>query len=108
MKVTHLFLILAFSTLCIGCHTASTNDHSPHAEAITLVMRTQGDVIRTVDGENWFHDTKSREWIAKRPFVPGISDSTQLFEVQYKIDGVVMAMWMVDTKSQAVHHASAK
>jgi len=97
--------------LCAGCRTTdvtTTHDRSPHAEAITLVMRTQGDLIKTVDQENWWHDTKARTWTATRPFSPGTLDSTHLFQVEYRIDGNLAAKWLVDTQRSSVQRSPEK
>ena len=75
---------------------------SPHAAALELVFKTQAARIRTVDTENWWHDTKERNWVVKRPFSPGIIDSTHLFEVSYRIDGDEKAAWLVDTRKKTV------
>ena len=85
----------------------TTHDRSPHAAALALVLRTQADVIQAVDRENWWHDTKTREWTAQRPFAPGTLDSTHMFQVEYKIDGVVVAQWLVDTERRSVQHHAA-
>jgi len=67
-----------------------------------LVLTTQKETIRTVDQENWWLDVKEREWTVKRPFGPGILDSTHWFIVSYKIDGKTMASWFVDTQEKTV------
>ncbi len=85
--------------------------NSPHADAIALVVRTQADVIRKaeapgrIDGkgdELWWHDTLERTWVVKRPFGPGVIDSTHLFDVSYKLDGRTLARWLVDTRKGEV------
>ena len=87
------------------------SDNSPHADALALVLRTQADVIRTVEApeppggkgdERWWHDTLERTWVVKRPAHPGVIDSTHHFDVTYKIDGKVVARWSVDTRKQTV------
>jgi|SRR6516225_464059 hypothetical protein len=75
---------------------------SPHAEAIQLILKTQQARIREVDRENWEHDVKERTWVVRRPFSPGIIDSTHMFNVSYRIDGKEVATWFVDTAKGAV------
>jgi hypothetical protein len=87
---------------CPTSEATTTHDRSPHAKALALVMRTQADVIKAVDTENWWHDTKTREWTAQRPFAPGTLDSSHMFQVEYKIDGLVVARWLVDTERRSV------
>ena len=75
---------------------------SPHADAIQLVLKTQQARIREVDRENWEHDVKDRAWVVRRPFAPGIIDSTHMFNVCYRIDGKEVATWFVDTAKGTV------
>ena len=75
---------------------------SPHAAALALVFQKAAARVREVDQENWWHDTKERTWVARRPVGPGIIDSTHLFDVAYRIDGKPAAAWMVDTKKGTV------
>jgi len=75
---------------------------SPHGEALNLVLSTQQKTIRDVDKENWWHDTVTREWSVKRPFAPGVYDSTHWFDVSYKIGGKEVASWFVDTSKKQV------
>lgn len=81
---------------------------SPHAEAIQLVIKTQQGRIREVDQENWDHDVKDRAWAVRRPFHPGIIDSTRLFNVSYRIDGKEVAAWLVDTNKGTVQNVDLK
>jgi hypothetical protein len=83
---------------------------SPHADAIQLVLKTQQARIREVDRENWEHDVKDRAWVVRRPFAPGIIDSTHMFNVGYRIDGKEVATWFVDTAKGTVQpeHWKAK
>lgn len=81
---------------------------SPHAEAIQLVIKTQQARIREVDQENWDHDVKDRSWTVRRPFHPGIIDSTRMFNVSYRIDGKEVAAWMVDTAKGTVQSVDLK
>jgi hypothetical protein len=75
---------------------------SPHSAALELVFKTQAARIRAVDTENWWHDTQERTWVVKRPFGPGVIDSTHMFEVKYRIDGNEVAAWLVDTRKKTV------
>ena len=81
---------------------------SPHGEAIALVIKTQQTRIREVDQENWEHDVKERTWHVRRPFHPGIIDSTHMFNVSYHIDGKEVAAWLVDTAKGSVQSAQVK
>ena len=47
-------------------------------------------------------DTKERTWSVRRPFYPGVYDSTHLFDVSYRIDGKEVAAWFVDTRTGKV------
>lgn len=79
------------------------DDAIPAADAIRLVLDARGDQIRAFDTakDRWF-DTKERSWSARRPIGPGYIDSTHMFEVTYRIDGVAVATWSVDTAKRAV------
>ena len=46
---------------------------SPHTEALTLVLTCEADSIATLepDHDAWWHDTRVRQWVVKRPFSPG-------------------------------------
>ena len=83
-------------------------EQSPHAEAIQLVMTTQMDEIRKIDGNDWLFDVKARCWEAKRLFYPGLIDSTHTFQVTYRIDGQLAQSWMVDTRKKTVEIEKAK
>ena len=68
--------------------------------ALQIVLATQQDRLRALDSpESWWHDTKERSWSVKRPFDPGVLDTTHVFLVSYKIDGVTVATWQVDTRT---------
>jgi hypothetical protein len=82
-------------------------ERSPHAEALELVFQKAADRIRAVDKENWWHDVKERTWSVRRPFHPGIINSTHLFTVSYHIDGKPVAAWQVDTGSGTVDEVKA-
>jgi hypothetical protein len=81
---------------------------SPHAAALDLVFRTQQARIREVDGEDWWHDVKERSWVVRRPFNPGVIDSTHWFNVSYRIDGKEVAAWCVETSKGQVQVIKAK
>jgi hypothetical protein len=83
-------------------------ERSPHAAALELVFRTQQARIREVDGEDWWQDVKERQWVVKRPFAPGVIDSTHWFNVSYRIDGRDVATWCVDTAKGQVQLMDAK
>ena len=103
-----LFLaLIALSLSTLSLVRSSTierkaTEESPHAQALALVFQTQQDKIREVDRENWWFDTKTREWEVRRPFAPGHIDSTHMFVVKYKIDGKEMFSWTVDTRAKTV------
>ena len=67
---------------------------------INLVANTQRDEIRAADrrvaNADWWVDALDREWIVKRPFGPGLFDSTHWFYVSYKVNGRVLMSWFVD------------
>jgi hypothetical protein len=103
--ITSILIATVAFTISSGATTTnstpSTVEGSPHAEAIMLVMKTQQDVIRTVEQEcPWWFDTMNREWIVRRPVSPGIIDSTHMFEVTYKIEGDEVARWSVNTNRE--------
>jgi hypothetical protein len=81
---------------------------SPHGEAIQLVIKTQQARLREVERENWDHDVKDRTWVVRRPFHPGVIDSTRMFNVSYRIDGKEVASWLVDTTKGTVQSADGK
>ena len=98
-------IALVLSTLSL-VHSSRADrkatEESPHAQALALVFQTQQDKIREVDRENWWFDTKAREWEVRRPFAPGQIDSTHMFVVKYKIDGKEVFSWVVDTRAKTV------
>jgi hypothetical protein len=75
-------------------------DRNPVIEAINLVATTQRDEIRSADRKvanaDWWLDALDREWIVKRPFGPGLFDTTHWFYVSYKVNGRVLMSWFVD------------
>ena len=97
-----LCVSLLISLFTYAATDANRGKTSPHADALALVLETQTDVIAKVDTENWWHDTKERSWTVVRPFGPGIINSTQMFNVFYKIDGKAVASWSVDTGKKTV------
>jgi len=91
----------------------------PHNLALSLVWRTQQDVIcklelRHATGqqkkekehlapeERWWFDTDNRQWTVRRPIAPGTLDSTHWFSINYLIDGKSVGSWFVDTRKEAV------
>ena len=93
---------------------------SPHAEALQLVFTKGANRIREVelafakatkaaepkfkieDEEFWWHDVAKREWTARRSAYPGFIDSTHHLNVDYRIDGKVVASWFVDTRGGTI------
>jgi hypothetical protein len=114
MKLRVLFAVLIAGLAAYALGDQGRNDPkvqtSPHADAIQLVLKTQQARIREVDRENWEHDVKDRAWVVRRPFAPGIIDSTHMFNVCYRIDGKEVATWFVDTAKGTVQpeHWKAK
>jgi len=98
LTITSIVLIL----LCGFISAEDRGEKSPHAEALMLVLSTQGDVIAQVDKENWWFDVKERAWSVRRPFGPGVIDSTHMFVVTYSIGGKKLATWHVDTDKKTV------
>lgn len=106
MKLQSCLAILVASVAAYTIGAQGRNDAkvevSPHATALELVFQTQQKRIREADAENWWHDTKERTWVAKRPFAPGNVNSTQMFEVSFRIEGKEVAAWLVDTAHKDV------
>lgn len=79
---------------------------NPIIEAIDLVATRQRTAIRAADRKvsesNWWSDTLQREWIVRRPFGPGIFDSTHWFYVSYKVNGRILMSWFVDVRKHTV------
>jgi hypothetical protein len=66
-------------------------------------MEQRAAQIREIDPANdWWHDTKKRTWSARRPFEPGVMDSTHFIQVSYEIDGRMVASWNVNTLTRQV------
>ena len=88
--------------LTISAHPVSAKDPREIAPvtAIQVVLDTQQEKLRAVDSpDNWWHDTKERSWSVKRQVQPGVLNTTHIFTVIYKIDGVAAAKWQVDTRA---------
>lgn len=103
MKTLHLFLLLVLSGISGISLAADVPDESPHAAAIRLVMTSRSAEVRKLDqSPDWWHDTKERVWSVKRPFGPGVVDSTHYFQVSYSIDGQVVGTWSVNTRTGQV------
>ncbi|GAB3361917.1 hypothetical protein [Lysobacter tyrosinilyticus] len=103
MKALHLVLLLILAGFSCSSLAADVPDESPHAAAIRLVMTSRSAEVRKLDqNPDWWHDTKERAWSAKRPFGPGIVDSTHYFQVSYSIDGQVVGTWSVNTRTGQV------
>jgi len=122
MRLICLTLACGLATGCVsqprhaGSATPQTSHTlsgpSPHAEALRLVLERCGPAIDALDKaasgppinreDRWWFDTERRGWTVKRLFGPGIFDSTHWFDVQYEIDGKVVATWSVDTRKGTV------
>ena len=105
-----ILIIVALTSVVVGRSFAGPStqpaaETSPHVEALQLVFEKCGDRIRAVDKEEWWFDTKEREWTAMRPVEPGIIDSTHMFFVDYKIGGTVVLSWIVDTRAGTVRES---
>lgn len=122
LRSAHRAVIVAVIATVFGLASGTAGpkpkkpDGSPHADALALVLRTQADEIRKVEAprqvngtedELWWHDTKERTWAVRRPFAPGVIDSTHLFDVTYRIDGKEVARWLVDTRKGTARRAEA-
>ena len=82
-----------------GAATSYSEASNP-ASAIELVLSTrQADILEVDSPDSWWHDTKERNWSVRRPFEPGVLDTTRTFIVSYSIDRTVVAEWDVDTKT---------
>jgi hypothetical protein len=83
-----------------------TQGRNPVLEAINLVATTQRAEIQAADRKvsesDWWSDTLERDWIVKRPFGPGIFDSTHWFYVSYKVNGRILMSWFVDLNKGTV------
>ncbi len=113
MKRTKLLLltfIISLSSLYVFGQEKPVE--SPHSQALMHVLTTQQDIIRKIDENNlkgdvndWWHDVEERRWIVKRPFYPGLVDSTHMFSVDYIINEKTVAQWSVDINYNTVELA---
>jgi hypothetical protein len=71
-------------------------------QALSLVFQTQQQQIQKLDSEDWWIDTKTRQWSVTRPVPPGTLDSTHWFTVTYQIEGKNVGSWFVDTRQKTV------
>ena len=112
MRFSAVLAVLVALTAAFALGAQAQRDQkvqtSPHAEAIQLVIKTQHARLREVDRENWEHDVKERTWVVRRPFHPGVIDSTHMFNVSYRIDGKEVASWLVDTRKGSVQPMTVK
>ena len=120
MRLAYRIVVAASFSVLAGLAVVAADPkpgNSPHADALGLVLNTQADEIRKaeapgrIDGtgdELWWHDTKERTWVVKRPFSPGSIDSTHLFVVTYRIEGKDAAEWLVDTRKGSVSRRETK
>jgi len=104
VKILTLAVALAAVALLVPAGSAEDRkpEKSPHAAALELVFQKAAERIRAVDRENWWHDTEERAWLVRRPFSPGVIDSTHLFVVTYQVAGKKAAAWNVDTRAGKV------
>ena len=80
---------------------------NPHSEAIKLVIEDQREYLEELEKSksgkaSVWHDRLAREWTSVRPFDPGYIDSTHWFNVTFKIEGEILAMWLVNLKTRTV------
>jgi len=76
---------------------------APHFKAIRLVMEQRAAELNSVDPKNdWWHDTKRRTWTTRRPFEPGVFDTTNSIQVTYSVEDEVLANWNVNTRTGQV------
>jgi len=99
----------------------SDNGVSPHSIALGLVFRTQQPLIARLESDYfrscgaddrkgykaladsyWWHDIQDRQWSVRRPFYPGLFDSTHWLLVTYSMSGKWLATWSVDTRKDTV------
>lgn len=104
---TWLMVVIAIVAFVAGIQVqaAKEDTKSPHVAALELVFKTQEARIRAVDAGNWWHDAEERNWVVRRPFMPGVIDSTHLFEVSYRIKGKEVLGWFVDTGKGTVEES---
>lgn len=99
-----LMVVVAIVAFIAGiqAQAAKEDTKSPHVAALELVFKTQEARIRAVDTGNWWHDAEERNWVVRRPFMPGVIDSTHWFEVSYRIKGKNVLSWPVKTSTGEV------
>jgi hypothetical protein len=91
-------IALAFFLTILAPPAFAVESPDNPAAAIQLILDTRQNEIRSVDSpSSWWHDTKERAWSVKRLVEPGILDTTHTFIVTYRVDGVALASWRVDT-----------
>ena len=118
-------LIARITTVALGISAfrssvvnVQANAGSPHADAISLVIKTQQKEMAVGEqkyfkekGVDWWrgefeqyrwHDTIMRTWSVARPVAPGVVDSTHWFSVSYSINATVVCRWSVDTSKNKV------
>jgi hypothetical protein len=100
-RILFALTVTALVAFSVGAYTQNQPkvEKSPHAAALELVFKTQAEQIRQVDKGDWWLDIDERAWVVKRPFHPGIIDSTCWFDVSYRINGKEVASWFVDTRT---------
>lgn len=90
-----------FACLLAAAVTPALAKDSPKVSpdtALRIVLDTQQDKLRVIDSpDSWWHDAKERSWSVERPAEPGVLDTTHTFTVTYRIDGILVASWRVDT-----------
>lgn len=96
LVVAYMFLISA--SVAASAETGGRAE-SLHFQAISLVMELRASEIAEFEDLNskW-HDTQTRTWSVRRPFDPGVLDTTHYFEVSYSIGGTAVATWIVNTR----------
>jgi hypothetical protein len=91
------FSALAAASVLLAIEQPEEPQGSPHASALELVFKKEAGRIRAIDKENWWHDTKERSWVVRKPFPPAVFDSTHMFLVSYRVDGNEVEEWAVNT-----------
>ncbi len=115
LHVRDLFWLVLVCALT--CALLVRNRHvpleSPHGEALLLVLHTMNNEIQQAEGQlalhgAWWHDTDTRTWTVKRPFGPGLIDSTHWFHITYLVDGREAGSWIVDTDNGSVQSSESE
>ena len=95
-------LLVVNASVAASTETAGETE-SPHFQAISLVMELRASEIAGLeDPDGKWHDVQDRTWSVRRPFHPGVLDTTHYFEVSYSIGGRAVATWKVNTKRRLV------